>query len=70
MALVGNFLSGSATVGEELGTRLTAAGHVVLMTSRARRQVVRLLDMLVTMLRGRRRYAVAQIDVYSGTAFL
>jgi L-malate glycosyltransferase len=73
VALVGNFLSASATtrtVGEELGARLTAAGHAVLMTSRAPRRVIRLLDMLATIVRRRRRYTVALIDVYSGAAFV
>lgn len=71
--LVGNFLSatgGSRCVCEELALRLAHNGHQVLTTSNKRPRLRRLLDMTGTVLRRRRDYAVAQVDVYSGPAFL
>jgi glycosyltransferase involved in cell wall biosynthesis len=71
--LVGNFLSGTKggrTVCEELALRLPQAGCSVLTTSAEPRRVARLLDMLTTIWHERRRYDVAQVDVYSGLAFV
>jgi glycosyltransferase involved in cell wall biosynthesis len=71
--LVGNFLSASTctrAVGEELATRLADQGYPVRTTSSRRARVCRLLDMVATVLRYRARYQVAQLDVYSGAAFL
>ncbi len=71
--LVGNFLSGcggSRGVCEELAIRLSALGGAIFTTSDKPARIPRLLDMLCTVHRQRARYAVAQVDVYSGPAFI
>ena len=70
--LVGNFLSGhvsTRTVGEELAERLAAGGWHVAATSSRLPRLARLLDMQRTIW-SRGPFAVAQVDVYSGAAFL
>src|SRR5881296_1240831 len=71
--LVGNFLSASVrtrAVGEDLAARLRDRGYAVRTTSSLRPRVARLLDMVATVLRERHRYDIAQVDLYSGTAFI
>src|SRR5690606_15287473 len=71
--LVGNFLSasgGSRSVCEDLALRLAASGWPVLTTSNKPGRLARLLDMMKTAWTNRYRYAVAQVDVYSGAAFI
>ncbi len=71
--VVGNFLAssvGTNGVCEELASELLRAGWPVLTTSDKIAKVPRLLDMVGTAWRRRHEYAVAQVDVYSGTAFL
>jgi glycosyltransferase involved in cell wall biosynthesis len=71
--LVGNFLSASGCnpgPSEELAARLAARGWEVLTASSRRNRPRRLADMLATAWRGRRRYAVAHVELYSGAAFL
>src|SRR5256885_12350337 len=71
--LVGNFLRASRrtrSVGEDLAVRLVDQGYVVRTTSGKEARVARLLDMIGTVLRHRARYQVAQVDVYSGAAFI
>jgi glycosyltransferase involved in cell wall biosynthesis len=71
--IVGNFLSGSGKapgVCEGLAARLEQAGWSVVTTSREPRRLARLLDILRTIWSRRREYEVAQVDVYSGSAFL
>lgn len=71
--IIGNFLSaagGSRGVCEELAERLPALGWRVLTTSNRRAKLFRLADMLLTAVKHRRQYAVAQVDVFSGPAFL
>ncbi len=71
--IVGNFLSSSLAsrgVCEELSLRLSAAGWKVHQTSRIRGRLSRLRDMLWTAWNKRFEYRVAQVDVYSGPAFL
>jgi glycosyltransferase involved in cell wall biosynthesis len=71
--LVGNFLSastGSRGVCEDLAVVLKSAGWSVLTTSSRPGRFARLLDFLLTVWRQRRRYGVAQVDVYSGLAFV
>ncbi len=71
--LVGNFhltASGCPPVGEELGNRLRSAGWTVLTTSRVGPAAPRVLDMVATVFRRRREYSVAQVDVFSGRAFV
>ncbi len=70
--LVGNFLSrhsAARTVGEELAVRLAGAGWPVTSTSEKLSRAARLLDMQRTIWT-RGPFGVAQIDVYSGAAFL
>jgi len=71
--IVGNFLSShgaSRGVCEELAPRLQASGWVVTTTSDKRPRLVRLADMLWTVWNRRHDYDVAQVDVYSGPAFM
>lgn len=71
--IVGNFLSGhgnSRGVCEELAPRLREYGWSVLTTSARRGRMVRFADMLATAWLRRHDYDVAQVDVYSGPAFL
>ena len=70
--LVGNFLSrhvATRTVGEELAERLAANGWQVAATSSMLPRLARLLDMQRTIW-SRGPFTVAQVDVYSGPAFL
>ena len=55
---------------EDLALALKSAGWSVLTTSDRRNRVARLLDFLLTVWRQRHRYGVAQVDVYSGRAFV
>ena len=71
--IIGNFLSasgGSRSVCEDLALRLDAAGWSVFITSMKRPKALRLADMLSTVWTKRRSYGVAQVDVYSGDAFV
>ncbi len=73
MLLIGNFLSasgGSRGVCEELAIRLPEADWSVLTTSRKPGRLRRLLDMVATALTQRHNYDIAQVDVYSGPAFV
>lgn len=70
--LIGNFLSssvGTRGVCEDLATQLRGLGWFVLTTSSRTPRLARLMDMLVMTCRERRRYQVAQVDVFSGRAF-
>jgi glycosyltransferase involved in cell wall biosynthesis len=71
--LVGNFLSGSGlyeNVNAGLARRLTQGGWSVQTTSQKRSKMLRLLDMVSSVWRNRRSYRVAQVDVFSGPAFM
>lgn len=71
--LVGNFLSrilGNRSVCEDLAPRLAAAHWPVLTTSKQRYRVPRLFDMVSTAWRRRHDYSIAQVDVFSGQAFI
>jgi glycosyltransferase involved in cell wall biosynthesis len=71
--LIGSFLSdsgGTRSVCEELAERLTNRGWPVLTASRRRNRMARLHDILWTIVSQRKRYEVAQIDVFSGPAFI
>lgn len=70
--MIGNFLSGtggSRGVCEELADHLASEGWTVVTASRQRPKLLRLVDMIVTAVKCRHRYAVAQVDVFSGPAF-
>lgn len=71
--IIGNFLSAFSTTRalcEELAPRLSQAGWIVATTSHQHRRVERLLDMMTTTWLRRSLYDVAQVDIYSGLAFL
>jgi glycosyltransferase involved in cell wall biosynthesis len=73
LLIIGNFLSatgGSRGVCEELAERLAADGWEVLTASRKRPKFFRLADMVLTAVRHRHDYSVAQLDVFSGPAFV
>ena len=73
LLVVGNFLSASGkgvSYCEALAHRLSTTGHAVLTTSRQPGRAARLIDMVATAARRRHDYDVAQVDVYSGSAFL
>ena len=70
--IVGNFLSasgGSRGVCEELAERLVGTGWRVLTASRKRPKVFRLADMVLSAVKHRHEYSIAQVDVFSGPAF-
>jgi len=71
--LLSNFLSGfggSRGVCEELACRLEASGTPVVKASDKKARLHRLYDMLRTTWQQRENYMVAQVDVYSGPAFV
>lgn len=73
--LVGTFLStrfpgGGRSVCEDLADQLDSAGWSVIKTSEHGNGLVRSLDMIRTAWYLRHRYQVAQVDVFSGRAFL
>ncbi len=71
--IVGNFLSefaGGWGVCESLAAELRGRGFDVITTSGRKSRIARLADMMATAWRRRRDYDVAQVDVYSGPAFL
>src|SRR5262249_24237864 len=70
--IVGNLLSstlGVRSVSEDLAARLSSAGWKVITTSDKPSRLSRLLDMISTVWRRRREYAVANVEVFSGMAF-
>ena len=70
--IIGNFLSdttGAHSASEDLALALSDAGRKVLTTSRQKRRTLRLLDMLTAVIRHRRQYEVAVVNVFSGPAF-
>ncbi len=71
--IVGNFLSesrGTRGVCESLAQRLNLAGWRVLTTSSRPDRLARLAHMLTTCILYRKEYRVAQVDVFSGPAYL
>src|SRR5262245_28620431 len=70
--VVGTFPSAQGALApcQELATRLEAAGWNVLTTSKKRRRLARLADMAATAWRRRDEYDVAEVDVFSGLAFV
>ena len=71
--LVGNFLSkmtGSRGICEELAPRLRARQWQVITTSDKVGRLARLRDMIQTAWQQRQHYRIAQVDVYSGSAFI
>jgi glycosyltransferase involved in cell wall biosynthesis len=73
LLLIGNFVSstrGTRGICEELAARLAFRNWTVFTASDKRTAFPRLLDIVTTAWRHRHRYQVAQVDVYSGRAFI
>lgn len=73
LLIVGNFLStagGTRSVAEELAGQLKTRGWTVLTVSGKRNRLARLLDMMWSAWSWRDRFHAAQVDVFSGPAFL
>ncbi|MFZ5447036.1 MAG: glycosyltransferase family 4 protein [Thermodesulfobacteriota bacterium] len=71
--IIGNFLSRSHftwTISEELFHRLSEKGWSVITTSAKNNRIARLFDMIYTTWINKKKYSCAQVDVYSGPAFL
>lgn len=71
--MVSNFLSPTGTsrgACEELADQLSGAGWDVITTSEKSQRIPRIADMVSTVWRCRKQYDVAQVDVYSGSAFI
>jgi len=71
--MIGNYLSSprhNRNVWHGLSERLPELGWDVITTSPKEAQIFRLLDMLLAVMRHRKDYSLAQIDVFSGRAFI
>jgi glycosyltransferase involved in cell wall biosynthesis len=71
--IAGAFLSGSTGIRwvcEDLAAGLDTRGWSVTTTSSIQGRSLRLADMLATVWLKRRRYSVAQMDIYGGAAFV
>lgn len=71
--MIGNYLPlrlGNKNVWHFMAERLSLEGWNIITTSSKANKVLRLIDMLTTILRRRREYFLAQIDVFSGQAFI
>lgn len=71
--MIGNYLNSprhNKNVWQALAERLPSLGWEVHITSTKESQVLRLLDMLTTIVNKRNQYNLAQIDVFSGKAFI
>lgn len=73
LLLLGDFAAsraGNRSIAEELAPLLAGRGWTVSTAARAASPLPKLAEMLATVWRRRRRYAVASVDLYSGRAFL
>lgn len=71
--LIGNYLDPkryAPAVGVELAAHLRDSGRMVMTVSSYENRLFRLMDMLGTIFGQRQAYHVAQVDVFSGLAFL
>ena len=71
--LIGNHLSidhANKNVWHYMAEKLSARGWQVITTSSQQNQALRLLDMLSIVYTQRHEYVLAQIDVFSGKAFI
>ena len=70
---IGNHLSRlnqNPSLTEELSQKLEVIGWGVLLSSRRQNKILRLMDMAGTILIKSRQYDIAEVDVFSGQAFL
>ncbi len=73
LLMIGNYLASpryNRNVWHALAERLAASGWNVITTSSRENKAGRLLEMLSTVLKEKNRYQLAQIDVFSGQAFI
>lgn len=73
LLLIGNYLQGTGFnrgAWHEIADHLRAAGHQVITTSSRVNKVGRLAEMLAAIWQRRKEYQIAQIDVFSGPAFV
>ena len=71
--LIGNYFLGKQhppNVWQDLSDQLTKADYSVLISSHKTNKVLRLLDMLITIIRRKKQFDIAKIDVFSGQAFI
>ncbi len=71
--MIGNYLPAprhNKNVWHFLAEHLTDSGWTVITTSNKENQLLRLVDMLYTIWRKRNAYQIAQVDVFSGKAFI
>ena len=71
--LIGNYLSvhkWNKNIWHYLAEKLADSGWQVITTSSKENQLLRLIDMLKTVWQQRKNFSLAQIDVFSGKAFL
>ena len=71
--LIGNYLSSprhNRNIWQDLAEKLADNDWDVITTSSRENQLLRLIDMLTTILREQSHYSIAQIDVFSGPAFI
>ena len=68
--VIGNFSPENNRVSAELAEQLSRGGRRVYTTSEHPGRVMRVVEMLQDVWRRRRQYAAAQVDVYSGPAFV
>lgn len=71
--MIGNHLSTTKhnkNIWHYLAERLSVSGWNVITTSSKENKVLRLIDMLWTIIKQRQKYGLAQIDVFSSRAFL
>lgn len=71
--MIGNYLSGQAysqNVWQDLASHLRNSGYHILTTSGKKNKALRLLEMLWTIWEQKKEYDIAQVDVFSGPAFL
>jgi len=73
LLFIGNHLSNTGqnmSVGEELAFRLEQRGYQILLVSHKQNKLVKLVDILSKILSKQRFYDLAEVDVFSGPAFL
>ena len=71
--MIGDYLSSQAhsqNVWQDLASHLQNSGYHILATSGKKNKVLRLLEMLWTIWQQKKEYDFAQVDVFSGPAFL
>jgi glycosyltransferase involved in cell wall biosynthesis len=71
--LIGNYLSSQGynqNVSQDLANHLRDAGYGAHTTSSKKNKILRLLEMLFTIWQQRKYYQIAQVDVFSGQAFV